>query len=289
MREAKRFPGRAAGRCGERGWRPLALRASALVIVAFTATASVMAQATPAFVQVAGSLTRDLTGAAGETLAQTITVKNVGEEPAYVNVSFADVTVDKLGIATASNSPQPRSNKGWVSGPTAPVLVPGGQTVTIPYSLRIPPDAAGGYWSSVVVQPDTFVEQAWNINDRTRVPLQLVAQYAGVIFVNVNATGTNEISFTQATVVEGHAQPAVEIVAVNGGDRADVFRIRAELLTLEGDSVHTEVMRARLIGGNERIITVPLGDAPAGEYILVLTADAGQPRLFARQFRISLP
>lgn len=258
-------------------------------MVVFTTAASALAQPTPAFVQITGSLTRDLTGAAGETLEQTITVKNMGEEPAYVNVSFTDVTVDTRGIATASDSPQPRSNRAWVSGPTDPVLVPGGQAVTIPYSVRIPTEATGGYWTSVVVQPDAFVEQAWNINDRTRVPLQLVTQYAGIIFVNVNATGSNDISFTQAALVLGDTQPAVEVTAVNRGDRADVFRIRAELLTLAGDSVRTEVMRARLIGGNERIITVPLGDAPAGEYILVITADAGQPRLFARQFRISLP
>src|SRR5690606_6154269 len=110
-------------------------------------------------------------------------------------------------------------------------------------------DASGSYWAGVLVRPEGDVGQTWNINDRTNVPVRVVAQYAGVIYVGVEGTGQNQISFDAATVTQREDAPVVELLVRNDGDRADLFHVRAQFMTEMGALVHSETVRERLVGG----------------------------------------
>jgi len=269
--------------------RTLSMLVSLLILLAVSTLSTANAQAHSGLVQVVGALTRDVRAKPGETVAQTITVQNTGSEPAYVDIYFQDMAFGQDGRARLSDETHPRSGTSWMTGPEEPILVPGGQTIAIPFQVTVPGDASGSYWAGVIVRPEGVVGQSWNINDRTNVPVRVIAQYAGVVFVDVDGSGQNSIVFEAATVAESDSGPVVELQVRNEGDRADLFTVRAQFMSDAGELVHEEAFRARLVGGHERTLVIPLGDTPPGEYTMIVTADADQPQLFARQYRVRIP
>lgn len=263
----------------------------ALTALALLAWVSSMthAQGSAAFVQLVGNLTREVTVTAGEVVEQTVLVQNTGTEPAYVNLSFADVSFDAAGRAIQAHEPHSRSNKAWMRPPDEPVLVPGGATVAVPFRIVPPPDANGGYWSSIVVRPDHTVYRTWDLGGQLTLPIQVMAQYAGVIFTNVQGTGANKIVFPSATIESAGNARTLILDILNEGDRADRFTVRAQLITLQGEIVSDNEARVRPIPGHPRQLRIELGTRAAGQYVLLITADASQPQLFARQFQLDLP
>lgn len=267
-------------------------KALAMLLVVLAASAA--AQPDPAFVQVVGGISRTIEAPAGTTVEQEVRVQNTGAEAVYVSLFFQDVTFDDLGLAQTPVDSHDRSAVAWITGPADPVLVPGGQTVRIPYQVSVPQEAAGAYWAEIIVRPETSDVQTWNINDRTTIPLQVVTQYAGVLFASVSGTGSNDIEFVSAAIepasqaAEGASGLVLRLSMRNHGDRADVFRIRAQFMNDQGELVRVSEGRARLIGGLDRTVEIPLEDIPAGEYTLIVIADAGQQELFAREYRVAV-
>lgn len=241
------------------------------------------------FVQLIGNLTRDVTVNAGEVVEQTVLVQNTGTEAAYVTLSFTEATFNQIGNAVQSREPHPRSNKSWMQPPNEPVLIPGGATVAVPFTINPPLDATGGYWSSIIVRPDHSVYQTWDLDGEATVPIQVVAQYAGVIYTNVQGTGSNKIVFPSATVESAGTSRTLTLDVLNEGDRADRFTIRAQLITPQGEIVSNQNARMRAIPGHTRQVSIDLGTHAPGQYLLLITADANQPQLFARQFQVNLP
>lgn len=260
---------------------------SVLAALALIPTAA--AQPGTEFVQVVGTISRDLAGEPGQTINQSVRVKNTGGAAAYVTIHFEDVELTATGLEAVGEQSAGRSNRAWFAGPPEPVLVQPGAIVDVPFSITIPAEAAGGYWSSVIVRPESFVRQTLNFGDRTRVPVEIVTQYAGLVFTNVNNTGSNALTFSDIALGTSEAGHVAELTIRNDGDRADVFDLRAQLMNDLGVQVYGHTLRTRLVGGYERTVAFPLGQLPPGEYTLIVIADAGQLDVFARQFRVVVP
>lgn len=264
------------------------LALSTLMLLTWPSTI-VHAQEAAAFVQLVGNLTREVSVSPGEAVEQTVLVRNTGTEPAYVHLSFAEVTFNQNGAAVQSQVSHPRSSKSWMKAPDEPVLIPGGATVAVPFTINPPVDATGGYWSSIIVRPDQSVYQTWNLDGQATVPIQVVAQYAGVIYTNVQGTGTNKLVFTSAEIESTSNSRTLTLGLLNEGDRADRFTVRAQLITLQGQIVSDRDVRVRAVPGQTRQLQFELGTHAPGQYLLLITADANQPQLFARQFQVDLP
>lgn len=244
------------------------------------------------YVQMVGSLSRDLTVEPGATVRQTALVQNAGDEAVYVRIAFRDASFTPTGrVDPQRPGAHERSNLAWMRPPSEPVLVPGRATVALEFDVVVPQNASGSYWSSIVVQPELYAERSWTINDNTFVPIQMMTEYAGIVYTHVRGSGENQLHFGEAAVrAYGDDGPRTLTLTIrNDGDRADSFDIRVELLDAGGSLVHREQVRARVAAGHERLVTIPLGEQDEGHYTLVIVADAGQAKLFGHQYQISLP
>lgn len=265
--------------------RLVAVVLSVLTVAASTASA----QVTSGMVEVLGGITREIAAAPGDTVVETITVRNTGDEAVYVGVYFQNLLFDRDGSHTYSTEEASRSRASWLSGPAEPTFIPAGQAARLPVTITVPEDVSGAFWAAVLVRPEASVSQRLTINDRTNVPIQIITQYAGVFYVTVAGTGENSLVLEDPVITQQDGERVVQVPVRNEGDRADVFRVKAELFSGLGDSVRTEETLARLLGGYERVLEFSLQGIPAGQYTLIVTADAGQAQLFARQYTLQVP
>lgn|GEM_PF-6020574 len=261
-----------------------------LLTALFSALATATAQPGAAFVELVSALTRDITAAPGETQTVYIRVRNSGSQAAYVNVDFRDVAFDETGDYKSVSTGHARSSRDWLTGPSEPVLVPGGRTVDIPIEVTVPADAVGAYWTGVYVRPDTTLVQNWNINNRAAIPITVMTEYAGVFYTTILGTGENQVVFGEAYIVEDEdAHNWLQLSVRNDGDLADKFQVRAQLMSDDGALVQESVITARIIAGIERQLALPLGPIEPNAYTLIVTADSGRDQLFARQYRLTVP
>lgn len=281
---------RHSGRSRRRITRPLlpaALRALILIAVISPVT---LAQQGTTGVQVVGTLSRDISVAAGTASVHIVRLRNTGSDAAYARVLFRPITLPQQNpLGDSPAEAEARDNSAWISGPGGPVLIPAHSTVTVEFTVETPEGAAGSYWAALVVRPEEYLEQPVAVDGVQTAPIRFMSEYVGLMYTHVSGTGLNLVSFGAPAVELIDSSAHLTVSLTNTGDRADMMDIRADFMRADGTLAGHFTTRARVNGGHERQLALPLANLEAGEYTVILVADAGLHGLFGHQATVTVP
>jgi len=245
-------------------------------------------------VSVIGELSQDRDTQPGESYSGTIMIKNDSNEPQEAKI----YQTDYLFFSNGTNSygepgSHPRSNAPWVTFSPSFVTIPPQSTVTVNYTVIIPPNTTertliGSYWSMLMVEgiPKGSPESSGARDKKAEMGIMQMIRYGIQIASHIANTGTCKIEFKNPKLVANDKGGSVfQIDIENIGDlgiRPDVY---LELFDEKGVSQGKfPGIRYRIYPGTSVRESIDVSAAPKGKYKALVVVDAGGDDIFGAQY-----
>lgn len=238
-----------------------------------------------------GGTVKEHTVRSGGTAEGTIRLTNKGEEPRGVRLYQTDY---RFNAAGESEYPAPgsrsRSNAGWISLRIERTSIAPGESVEIPYRIRLPDASAteepsGSYWSMIMVEVrDGAPEEI----DRG-VSLGTQLRYGVQVATHVGDSGSRELEYSEQAVRTEDGERRFALTVRNTGTRALRPEMGIELYDGAGQRLDSRIeQRGLLYPGTSLRQVFPLGDLEPGSYEAMILADPGRGEVFAGQYRFDV-
>lgn len=253
---------------------------------------------TQAQISVIGELSQDRETRPGEKYDGVIVVKNDTNEPQEAKIYQTDYLFHFSGTNNYGEpGTMPRSNAKWVTFSPSYLTVPPQSTVTVNFTVTIPPTMADGtklvgtYWSMLMVEgiaKGSAESSAPKDPKKAQMGISQTIRYGIQIATHIAQTGTKQINFVDAKMItraEGGRFLQVDIE--NTGDlglRPDVY---VELFDDKGASKGKYPgVKYRLYPGTSVRQLIDLTSVPAGNYKAVVVVDAGGEDVYGAQYTL---
>ncbi|MBI3962277.1 MAG: hypothetical protein HY335_05960 [Deinococcus sp.] len=228
----------------------------------------------------------ELEVAPGMVYAGTLVVRNQGDEAGVVAVSLADFLQFADGsMAMVSPGTAARSLAAYLTYSPASFLLSPGEQQLVRFSLALPPDAQGSYYSLVVLGPEPPLLSGSDMRFSV-VPQVAVALYAAVAGTQLPA---GEIVGLAVDWQEG--QLVAQVTFQNSGNVP--LRPGGRLVVLDGVGVvvwEQEIPPSLTLPQVARERLLPLGTALApGQYVAVVTLEYQSQALVVGEAVFSVP
>lgn len=235
----------------------------------------------------------------GDSFSGTVEVSNPSEEPAGVRVYLGDL-VRVAGAEDYSfdeeGGKERRTLLPWMTFSPDQMTLQPGEKRTILFEVQVPedPSLSGSYWAVVFVEgmptESEVVEEAKDPKV-PRIGIKTVFRYAVKVYATMEGTEERSAKFTTLKLEE--AEGGFDAVATmeNLGNICMKPRVWLELRGTTGETVFTQehvektVLPESTLPFKFELRRVPV---PPGEYLLMIIADYGAPKMVAAQARLAL-
>ena len=228
---------------------------------------------------------------AGGTVTGTLTVANVTQQPQRVRLSVGDIREGGGSIG------EPGS---WAHSAASTLNVPevvqlgARETRSVPYTIRMPPDADGTYIVALIATPDGEVSEQSIGGDEEEsiVILRQIVRYAVEVIVDVPGNARSQVSFNDPELtLSKEGTPSFLVGAHNLGERwAERVRYQFDLYDATSGAYLASypVERGRLFPGAQHRVRVDFGALAPGSYQLLVFADVGSDDVFAARYTLNV-
>jgi hypothetical protein len=246
-------------------------------------------------IMVSGALTYEHEVAPGKTYEGSITILNPDREVREVKVYQTDYLFYADG-ATYYGDPgtMPRSNTRWITFTPKQFALPGGEQITVRYTIQVPNDAqlAGTYWSILMVEPvspDSPESGSQAAKDQVTLGVRQVLRYAVQVVTHVGQTGSRKLKFAKVQLASTEGRRQLLVDAENTGERWLRGPLWVELYDQGGAMVgRYEAIRLRIYPGTSVRYTIDLAGVLAGTYKALIVIDCGGDDVFGANLSLVL-
>lgn len=172
----------------------------------------------------------------GEVYRDYLEVKNTGRSAERVSIYLTDYTLTRDGAARYPDAGSlPRSNAGWIALDVdpKPVEIPGGETIRVPYTVRVPEDEdlAGTYWSmvNVIVEPSTGIEEP------SKLHVKQTFGYGIQTITNIGESGERMVKILGLDQEKREGENFLRVKVKNTGERMLEPVVSLELYDRKGE------------------------------------------------------
>lgn len=238
-------------------------------------------------ITIVGDLSRFFVTEPGAVAEDTIKVLNDSDTDVAVRIYLSDYYFSAAeGTAYPAPGTLERSNSDWIKLGADEMTIPGGESVTVPYSVAVAgDDLEGTYWSVVMVEEIASVEET-----QGRSAVNAVVRYAIQVATTVGPASPAELDFVNPKLVQdssGASSVSVEIS--NTGTRVLQARYYLDLFTAQGTPLgRIEGGHLRTYPGTSLAQSFDLGELEAGSYLAIVVADAGEGDVFGAQYTLNV-
>lgn len=277
------------------GWRLLRTAAPALACLA-----ALLLAAAPAFAQgfMADISPKEFTLAPGETATGEITVSSTAAEAVELRVYLSQPVRGAVAQESYAYSDEPgaepRSAMAWISfTPEQFTLAPDGEQL-VSFEIRVPADAglSGSYFATLFVSNATAAETvlAQSPEGGVGMGINMLFRFATFISVTIAGTATSGLEFTALNVAPQGAWFDVQAELRNAGNSVGRPRCWCELRDTAGELRYAgEAGATYVLPESGRLVKYEIREPlPEGEYLLMVIADYGAPKLVAAQGRLRI-
>lgn len=257
---------------------------SILILIVATLTGHALAD-----ISVTSSLSQFHDVVPGEGVENSISIRNSGSADAVIRLYqtdylfFADGRYSYGEPGTVS-----RSNAAWITLSTHGLTIPAGETVAVPYEVRVPDDQNlfGSYWSAIMVEEVTSPTP----QGEGPVTVRTVVRYAVQVATEFGETGDSLLNFTNPSLLDTEAGgQLLQVDAENVGEQSIRASFYAELYDDQGALVaRIDGRPRRTYPGTSIRQRFDLGPLVAGRYTALVVADGGGDELFGAQFTLNI-
>lgn len=271
---------------GRRAKRTLALLLAPLLGVSF------------AQLRLSSDLVEVQTLEAGESYQRSVSVQNMGNQPATLRVYQTDYRYLADGTTEYGKAGRlERSNAAWLTLPASPATVPAAGTLPLDYRVRVPSDASltGSYYSvimleQVTLEPPTETPPEGS-HDGATLGLRTVVRYAVLVVTNIGSSGVQNLELMNPSLQAAEAERGVllQLDVSNPGERYLEPQVYLELYDQSGAQLGRYGDRQRrLLPGTSVRQDFDLGQLAPGAYTAVVIADAGGEAIFGARYRLEV-
>jgi hypothetical protein len=267
------------------------MKPASLALAAFVAATGLAPAASSAQVSVVGSTVQESEGRSGSDYTGTIEVRNDGASPASIQLYMADYLFRANGTSAFPEAGKlSRSNAGWITLGTRDITIPPGQTVSVPYLVKVPSlqadSISGSYWSVAMVEAKPAGDG--HTRNTRGVNVQTIVRHAVQIVTHVGS-GSAVVRFSNVRMEPATEGRTFQFDTENTGTRARRLTLSVDLYASDGKLVgrFTKARGLVLPGCSIRQI-FNVGALEAGDYEAFIVADAGGDDLFAGRFKVTL-
>jgi len=237
--------------------------------------------------------------APGGSFSGAIEVSNPGDRPAGVRVYLGDL----LRVPGAEDyqfdeegGREPRSLLPWMTFTPDQMTLEPGEKRTVLFEVQVPEDPSleGSYWAVVFVEgmptEEKVVEEAKEVKG-PRIGIRTVFRYAVKVYATIEGTEQRAASFTDLKLEQADGGFDAIATMENRGNVCMKPKVWLELRDTSGETVFTRehvektVLPESTLPFKFELRSVPV---PPGEYLLMIIADYGAPKMVAAQARVSL-
>lgn len=230
----------------------------------------------------------------GETVSGEIIVENPSEDSNTARIYLEDWTYTAAGNGDKDFSPAgslPLSASPWITFAPAEAPLPAFGRVTVRYTVKVPQDAKGGYYS--VLFFETFLGRAQDPNREEGAFVNLAGRVGTLFLIEVKGTAVRSGKITDVTFTAPEGNEPFEIATTfqNSGNVDVTVGGNFLLMNDQGDVV------AR--GELGKIFTFPgmtssgvskwVGRLPKGSYQALLTYDLGKGVNLVEERTLTVP
>ena len=136
--------------------------------------------------------------------------------------------------------------------------------------------------------PKTSAEAGEPLPERTT-RLSQVVRYGLQVVTEIGTSGSSELAFGNARLLERDGQRLFAVDAENTGQRWIRAQYWLELYTESGNPVGKfDGPKKRIFPGTSVVFETPLGDIPPGKYIALAVADGGGDDLYGANVELEI-
>ena len=248
-------------------------------------------------VSVIGDLSHDNQARPGETYTGEIIVKNDLAQVQDAKIYQTDYSFSADGRNSyAEAGSHPRSNARWVKFSPSFVTMPAQGSVTVSFTVTVPPsapgkDLSGTYWSMLMVEAiakESAESSGAPKNKQPEMGLRQTLRYGIQIATHIAGTGTKRVNFTEPKLSRRSDGSAVLQVDLEDsgtlGFRPEVY---VELFDSGGASKGKfPGALYRMYPGTSVRQLIDLGPIPSGSYKALVVVDAGGDDVFGAQYNL---
>jgi len=235
----------------------------------------------------------------GESFSGAITVTNTSEEPVALRVFIGDWVRVPGQTSTYGFSDEggiePRSLVPWMVFSPERVTLEPEEKRDIMYEGSVPDDPSleGSYWAMIFIEgippeePDVVPTPEGEIG----VGIKTIFRYGIQVYATIEGTERREATFTSLNIDQAEGGFNAVAIFENKGNIYLRPKVWIELRDAAGEVVYTQEHKERIVlPESARDFTFELKGLPieSGEYLLMILADYGAPKLIAAQGRVNL-
>jgi len=253
---------------------------------------------TQAQISVRSQLSHDQTVEPGESYVGTITVRNDTEKVQQAKIYQSDYSFQSDGTNFFGEAGQmARSNANWVNIGATTLMVPPGESIEVPYEVRVPETIEGeapngSYWSMIMVEgvPENSFENLNNNEKPEGLGIVQVTRYGVQIASHIAGTGAPALAIRESSLSKSEENEAfLRIAVANEGDRFVQPEIWIELYSADGTPVgRKDGVNNRMYPGTSVSQSITLGELEPGNYRALVILDAGGDDVFGAEYTLNI-
>ncbi len=180
-----------------------------------------------------------------------------------------------------------RSCSDWIAVSGKTTELPGNSRDIVKYSIDVPLNASGSYWTSIMLEGVEMPDSRDNAEKTMQIMIKTKFRYAVRVFVNVMKDRHPDGAISGVTInknSESGSRYRAIVRFKNSGNTLLKPGGFVEIRNMDGVTIgRTEIpSKYYVVPGREREITTVFdGSFPAGEYIALAVLDIGTDRLIA--------
>lgn len=243
----------------------------------------------------------DFTGAPGDVLNGAVIVNSGTDKAIGLTVTSADLVrapeaVGSYELSTDAGK-EPRSMLPWLSYSPDTFDLPAKARMSINYQIKVPndPTLKGTYWAALVVAglptQEELQAQPAPSPGKSAVGVRFVFRYIVLITVTIQGAEPPQDKFTKISIEETDSGPVVVAEMENSSTTFSRPQYWLQLKDSAGQTTYaSDKLTVTLLPESKRLMKMAFTEKPlpAGQYLLLIVADYGAPKLIGAQAKLSV-
>lgn len=192
---------------------------------------------------------------------------------------------------------EPRSLLPWLTYSPEVADLPANGKIVVNYQVRIPNDPLikGSYWAALFVSSVQSQEELAKLKakdpSKPTFGIKIVYRYVALITVTISNSEPPSAKFTNIKVVDSENGPQAIVYVENSTLTLVKPKYWIQIKDTSGKTVYqSNKSEFMLLPESNRAVKIRLTDKPigAGEYLLLIVADYGAPKLIGVQAKVTI-
>jgi hypothetical protein len=248
-----------------------------------------------------GILGHDFIGAPGDVINGIVNVNSSRDRAIGITVNSGDLwrSLDEKGNYQfiEGTGKESRSLLPWLSYSPESTDLPAHGNLKISYQIKVPNDPSlhGTYWaalfvSSIPTQEELEKPAPANSNE-ARIGINIVFRYCALITVTIKGAEAPHAKFTNISIEDSETGPKAVAEVENSTTTLVKPKFWLQVKDTAGRTVsQTEKQDFTILPESKRRVKIAFADKPlaAGQYLLLVIADYGAPKLIGAQAKLTV-